>query len=598
MLSDNSDLTFWRQLYRKGAEWVATGVAHLVGPPFATGTYPAWYTAAMRTSARLQAMAGLNTKRPNPTSGTTLFEFTWIQAPGQYAIGRRSRMCKGVHVTESATKRVGQVIDGKFRLGEFVGGEDGSSVFLTDHDSPDVRKAAIKLVPADSPEAEGLLARWRHAAKLSHPHMIRLLDMGRGELDGAAVLYVVMEYAEENLSSVIARRPLAPAEARAILGPVVDALAYVHSKGFVHCRIKPANVMAENDRLKISSDGLCRIGEFSGSVGKPGAYDPPEAAGGRISPAGDVWSLGMTLCEALTQRLPVWERTNQAEPALPSTLPAEFLELARHCLRRDPQLRWSVADIALRLLPNAPPPPKQIVRGAQSSLARRRFVGTAAPIGLALLAILAAVRVFHHHSRTEPSHVVAAAETAKQPRVQPSLHAAVQPKLEKQPEAAETVAPVAKPTPPIASPPASKPVKQPSPRSVAASTLPTSPAPARPKTEAPAQPPTAMVASSGVVHGKVVKQFLPEASQKARATIRGKVRINVKVHVDESGRVTEAAFEAPGPSQYFADRTLEAAKLWLFAPAKMDGHNVPSDWVLRFEIDPAAINVYPAQTAP
>ena len=237
-------------------------------------------------------------------------------------------------MTESATKRVGQVIDGKFRLGEFVGGDEGSSVFLTDYDSPDVRKAAIKLVHADSPQAEGLLARWRHAAKLSHPHMIRLLDMGRGELDGAPVLYVVMEYAEENLSSVIARRPLAPAEARAILGPVVDALAYVHNKGFVHCRIKPANIMAENDRLKISSDGLCRIGEFSGSVGKPGAYDAPEAAGGRISPAGDVWSLGMTLCEALTQRLPVWERTNQAEPALPSNLPPEFLDLARHCLDR------------------------------------------------------------------------------------------------------------------------------------------------------------------------------------------------------------------------------------------------------------------------
>ena len=107
-----------------------------------------------------------------------------------------------------------------------------------------------------------------------------------------------------------------------------------------------------------------------------------------------------------------------------------------------------------------------------------------------------------------------------------------------------------------------------------------------------------MGASSGVVHGKVVKQFLPDASQKARATIRGKVRINVKVHVDESGRVTAAAFEAPGPSQYFADRTLEAAKLWLFAPAKIDGRNVPSEWVLRFEIDPAAISVDPAQIAP
>src|SRR5271155_4682312 len=357
--------------------------------------------------------------------------------------GQRSRMCKGEQMTEAATKWVGQVIDGKFRLGEYVGGDEGSSVFLTDYDSPDVRKAAIKLVPADAPEAEGLLARWRHAAKLSHPHMIRLLDMGRAELDGAALLYVVMEYAEENLSAVIARRPLAPDEARAILGPVVDALAYVHTKGFVHCRIKPANIMAENDLLKISSDGLCRIGEFSGSVGKPGAYDPPEAAGGRISPAGDVWSLGMTLCESLTQRLPVWERTNQAEPALPSNLPAEFLDLARHCLRRDPQLRWSVADIAARLLPNAPTPPKQTTRSIEYSLAQRRFVGTAAPIGLALLAILAAVRIFHHPSQTDPARAATAVPAVVQPAAQPK----VQPKPEKKPALAAAAAPVAKPTP-------------------------------------------------------------------------------------------------------------------------------------------------------
>jgi TonB family protein len=115
---------------------------------------------------------------------------------------------------------------------------------------------------------------------------------------------------------------------------------------------------------------------------------------------------------------------------------------------------------------------------------------------------------------------------------------------------------------------------------------------------APTQPASTVASSSDVVRGKVVKQFLPDASQKARDTIRGKVRISVNVQVDESGRVTAAAFDAPGPSQYFADRALAAAKLWLFAPAKMDGHNVPSEWVLRFEIDPAAINVYPAQTAP
>jgi serine/threonine protein kinase len=506
-------------------------------------------------------------------------------------------------MTEAAAKQVGQVIDGKFRLGEFVGGDEGSAVFLTDCDSPGVPKVAIKLVPADAAEAEGLLARWRHAAKLSHPHMIRLLDTGRGELDGSAVLYVVMEYAEENLSAVIARRPLAPAEARAVLGPVVDALAYIHARGFVHCRIKPANIMAENDLLKISSDGLCRIGEFSGSVGKPGAYDPPEAAGGRISPAGDVWSLGMTVVEALTQRLPVWERTNQAEPALPSNLPAEFLDLARHCLRRDPQLRWSVADIAARLLPNAPAaPPKPMARGKQHFFAQRRWVGTAAPIGLALLAVLAGARILKHHSQTGPPHAVAAAERSAQPstqpKIQPRIQPAAQPKPEKNPAAV-----AAKPTPPVAPPLASKPTErsaaQPGPKSVARSNPPALLPAARPKVEAPTQPIVATTASSSaVVRGKVLQQFLPDASQRARDTIRGKVRINVRVHVDESGRVTAAAFDAPGPSRYFADRALEAAKLWLFAPAKMDGHSVPSDWVLRFEIDPSASNVYPAQTAP
>jgi TonB family protein len=100
------------------------------------------------------------------------------------------------------------------------------------------------------------------------------------------------------------------------------------------------------------------------------------------------------------------------------------------------------------------------------------------------------------------------------------------------------------------------------------------------------------------VRGKVLQQILPDAPQKARDTIRGKVRVSVKVHVNESGTVTEASFAAPGPSQYFADRTLKAAQLWKFAPAKLDGRSVPSDWLLRFEIDPASTNVYATETAP
>jgi hypothetical protein len=51
VLSDNINLTFWRRVYRNDAKWRLRGVANLVNPPFATGTYPAWYTAALRPSA-------------------------------------------------------------------------------------------------------------------------------------------------------------------------------------------------------------------------------------------------------------------------------------------------------------------------------------------------------------------------------------------------------------------------------------------------------------------------------------------------------------------------------------------------------------------
>jgi len=508
------------------------------------------------------------------------------ERPGTTLPGWRPTKMQGDPMTEAGTKQIGQVVAGKFRLGQFVGESDRSSVFLAEYDGQEVQNAAIKLIPADSVDAAAQIARWKQVAKLSHPHLIRLLDMGRCELDGKSMLYVVMEYAEENLSAVVKRRPLAPAEARALLGPVVDALAYVHAKGFVHCRLKPANIMADDDLLKISSDGLCRIGESAGSM-KPGAYDPPEAAGGRISPAGDVWSLGMTLAESLTQRLPVWERTNQGEAALPSNLPEEFADLVRHCLRRDPQMRWSVADIAARLEGNSPAPPRQIAPTPQTSFANRRTIGAPsaglklaglAPAGLvlaglvlaglALVAILAGPRLFRRHAQNQPAPALAPVQP---PAPRPAQHA----------------------VPPTAPHVAQKSNEEsPSEKSPATSSNP-APSPTPVRSAAPAA-----TSSSGIVPGKVVQQVLPDAPQKARDTIQGKVRISVKVHVDESGRVIQAAFDSPGPSQYFAGLALKAAQLWKFAPAQMNGRNVPSEWVLRFEIDPAAINVYPRETSP
>src|SRR3984957_5305141 len=471
---------------------------------------------------------------------------------------------QGDQMTEAATKQIDQVVDGKFRLGQLVGRTERSAVFLTDYNGQPVKKAAIKLIPADSVDAPSQLARWKHAAKLSHPHLVRILEMGRCELDHTDMLYVVMEYAEENLALVIKRRPLTPEEARDLLSPVVDALAYVHAQGFVHCRLKPSNIMADDDLLKISSDGLCRIGESGGSPGKPGAYDPPEAAGGRISPAGDVWSLGMTLTESLTQRLPMWERTNQAEPSLPSNLQLEILDLARHCLRRDPQMRWTVADIASRLQPNSSPPPQKIPPNPQPSFANPRAIGGVVLAGVALAAILGGLflgpRLFKRPSQNQPA-AVASNKPAISATVQQKSQLPVPSKVQPSAPSAAQLKPENEPALSAKSPsPAQTAPQQPAPQlaanstehSVTSSTKLTEKKPAA-SNPAPLPPPVrseppVSTPNGGIVRGKVVQQILPDAPQKARDTIRGKVRLSVKVNVDESGAVTQATPDPPAPT--------------------------------------------------
>src|SRR6266566_464270 len=145
----------------------------------------------------------------------------------------------------------GRNIDGKFPLRRWLGGSEHSAVFLTELPGQATQKAAIKLIAADGAEADRQLSRWRAAARLSHPNLIRIFDAGRCRLDGMPLLYLVMEYAEEDLSQIVPQRPLVFGEANDMLPPLLDALSYLHSKGFVHGRIKPSNVLAVGDQLKL-----------------------------------------------------------------------------------------------------------------------------------------------------------------------------------------------------------------------------------------------------------------------------------------------------------------------------------------------------------
>ena len=173
---------------------------------------------------------------------------------------------------------------------------------------------------------------------------------GRCRLGDFDLLYLVMEYAEENLAQFLPQRPLTPAEARDVLAPTLEGLAYLHAEGLIHGHLRPSNIMAIEDCLKLSADGIYLGAEHTESSAASGEnapsamlagprsstpYDAPETADGSISPAADIWSLGMTLVEMLTQRLPVLDANSlpsirPQDPQLPDTLPALFLDIAQH----------------------------------------------------------------------------------------------------------------------------------------------------------------------------------------------------------------------------------------------------------------------------
>ena len=462
----------------------------------------------------------------------------------------------------------GQVLNGEFHLRQYLGASEHSSVFLTEHCKQGLQKAAIKLIPADPRYAELQLSRWRQAAELSHPHLIQLFQMGRCQLGDKELLYLVMEYADEDLAQVLPGRPLTPAEARDMLKPTLDALAYVHGKGFVHGHLKPSNIMAIDDQLKLSSDGLCRMGESSGGQGTPGVYDPPEAASGMISPAGDVWALGMTLVEALAQRLPVSEKTEEREPLVPLTLPQPFFDIARHCLRRDPQRRWTVAEIVAWLQPTSPVPPSPAPRRQMSARPQKAFsswwyILPPVAFGLTLAALLAGPRLLNRHAETQPAPSVVSEQPSVRPKPkQKPVTRKVEPSTQKASEEEQSSS-----------------GGTPSPSSLRSGA-------------------GAKTLTSGLVRGEVLQEVLPDVSPKARDTIRGTVMVSVRVAVDPSGSVVGATLDSPGPSKYFANLALQAARRWEFRPAEAAGRNVSSEWILRFEFKRTATKALPVRTAP
>ena len=553
----------------------------------------------------------------------------------------------------------GQIIEGKFALRRFLASTDHSAVFITDRGDPS-QKLAIKFIQLDDPLGELQLARWKAAAKLSHPNLLGLFESGRCRLGEFDLLYVVLEYAEENLSQFLPQRPLTPAETRDVLTPALQALGFLHAESLVHGRVKPSNILAIEDQLKLSSDSAFSRTDASGttaanSLRPPSPYDAPEAATGTLSPASDLWSLGMTLVETLTQRLPAFDPSSRLDPAVPDTLPAIYLDIARHCLLRDPQKRWSVIEASARLNPGTAAPPPQVSAAAPVAAAetapppriqppkiepprpapldtrtpaRSQTVTVRSPArrydlvpprlerpplfprlpkfnylpliviaALAFAAILVGPRLLRHGKSIEQ-----ASATSLEPQAPPPakggaaapIKSAPKPSLKTQPtvnSSSQSLPSSQRPPSPPATSVKKASEKQPVPPATDAASL---SAPVR----TPASEPASKPSKASFSPGEVLNQVLPDISGKARATIRGTVRVGIKLYVDSSGNVVGSEVASQGPSQFFAEQALQAAKQWDFAPAKVDGHAVNSEWLLRFEFKPSDTHAAAKQSAP
>lgn len=258
----------------------------------------------------------------------------------------------------------------------------------------------------------------RAAAKLQHPHIVAIHEVGKFE----GRHYLSMSYVEgRTLAELTSEGPLTPQRAARYVRQAAVAIDYAHREGILHRDLKPSNILIDqDDQVRITDFGLAgpveggssltRTGQ---SLGTPG-YMPPEQAAGRkalAGPSSDVYGLGAVLYTLLTGRPPfqadspaqVLQQVMRADPESPRSVnprvSKDLETICLKCLDKEPHRRYGtaglLADDLARHLANRPIAARPLTRAARSWRWYRRnpVLAGLSTTAMLLLAVLSATLV-------------------------------------------------------------------------------------------------------------------------------------------------------------------------------------------------------------
>src|ERR671927_520566 len=224
---------------------------------------------------------------------------------------------------ESMSTLVGMQLSGRYRLDAQIGAGGMSTVYRT-FDLTLERPVAVKLmhreIASDSAQLERFRREARAVARLSHPHIVGVIDAGEDE----GRPYIVLEHVDgETLKDRIRRRGRLPVdEAIAYAIEIARALGCAHTHGIVHRDVKPQNVLIDEEgSAKVTDFGIARSLHEEGLtadgrvLGTTDYVSPEQALGRPVDGRTDIYSLGVVLYEMLTGDVP-FHGENQVSVAM------------------------------------------------------------------------------------------------------------------------------------------------------------------------------------------------------------------------------------------------------------------------------------------